>query len=170
MLFGVITQSPNPILPATGEIVWSVISFAILLVVLGKVAFPPVSRMMAKRSEAIRSDLEEAERAKREAELLRHEASQRLEGARDEAHRILEEAREVGESLRAEALTRAHDEANQIVMAARASLSAERSRLVAELRAETTGLALDLAQRIIASEIDRAQVDPLIEQFIAEGS
>ncbi len=170
MLFGVVTQSPNPILPATGEIIWSVISFVILVVVLAKVAYPPVAKMMAKRSETIRSDLEEAEHTKREAELLREEASKRLEGARDEAQRILQDAREVGESLRAEAVAKANEEASQIIGAARTSLGAERSRLVAELRAETTGLALELARRIIAAEIDRASVDPLIEQFIAEGS
>lgn len=49
MITAVVTQSPNPILPSTGEIVWSVISFVILLVVLAKVAFPPVARMMAQR-------------------------------------------------------------------------------------------------------------------------
>jgi RNA polymerase-binding transcription factor DksA len=69
-VLGVVTQSPNPILPSTGEIIWSVISFAILLALLVKFAFPPVAGMLQKRSEKIRTDLEAAEAARREAEAL----------------------------------------------------------------------------------------------------
>jgi F-type H+-transporting ATPase subunit b len=168
MLEAVATQSPNPILPSTGEIVWSVISFAILLAVLAKVAFPPVARIMAQRSERIREDLEAADAARREAEALRAQREAELQGARDDARRILDEARHAAEALRAEAERRAREEAQQIRAQVEAQLAAERAQVVRALRAEVADLAVDLAGKIIERELDRAASDPLIEAFLRE--
>lgn len=168
MLEAVVTQSPNPILPSTGEIVWSVISFVILLVVLAKVAYPPLARMMAQRSDRIRADLEAADAARREAEALRAERERELQGAREEARRILDEARHTAEALRQEASERARAEAEAIRAQVEAQLAAERVQLVRSLRAEVADLAVDLAGKIVARELERSSFDPLIEAFLRE--
>jgi F-type H+-transporting ATPase subunit b len=168
LVLGVVTQSPNPILPSTGEIIWSVISFAILLALLVKFAFPPVAGMLQKRSEKIRTDLEEAEAARREAEALAAERRQALEEARAEGQRIIEDARATGAALREEALRAAQQEASALKEQANRQLAAERARLVLELRTELAATAVDLAGRILAKELAHDEVDPLVEQFLQE--
>ncbi|MHB8190021.1 MAG: F0F1 ATP synthase subunit B [Ferrimicrobium sp.] len=170
MLVGVVQQSPNPILPSSGEMIWSVISFAILLVVLAKFAFPPIAKAMTRRSETIRNDLETAEQVRREAEAVLRQREVALGEARQQAHQIVEDSRAVGEALRAEAVARGEREVVVLHEQARAGLAAERSRLVIELRTETTALALELARRILVQEIERTSVDPLIEAFLQEAS
>src|SRR5690349_8311084 len=56
-------EAPNPILPATNEIIWGGLAFLILLVVMWKFALPPVRKTMEARSDRIRNDLMQAEAA-----------------------------------------------------------------------------------------------------------
>lgn len=163
-----VSQSFNPILPSAGEIIWSVLSFAVLLVVLVKVAFPPVAAMMSKRSERIREDLEAAEQARREAAELLAQREGELAGARVEAQRIIDDARVLAEQLKSEIVGRGHQEVEAYKAQNEAQLAAERNRVVLELRTEVAGLAIELASRILSQEIEQSEVDPLVEAFLAE--
>ncbi len=167
-MLAAVSQSFNPILPSAGEIIWSVLSFAILLVVLAKFAFPPVAAMMNKRSERIREDLEAAEQARREALALKAQREEELAGARMEAQRIVEDARLLAEQMKGEIVARGHQEIEASKAQNEALLAAERGRVVLELRAELAGLAIELSSRILAHELERSEVDPLVEAFLAE--
>ena len=168
MLFGVATQSPNPILPSTGEIIWSVISFAILLLLLVKYAFPPVAQMMNKRSEKIRGDLEAAEVARTEAEATLLARRQELDNARQEGQRIIEDARATADALGEQIVQEARREGEALREQAQAQIEAERSRLVLELRSDLASMAVELSSRILAQELSNMDVDPLVEAFISE--
>ena len=90
-------EAPNPILPATDELVWGSISFAALLFLLYKFAYPQIRQMLENRTERIRSDLQAAETAKGEAEQILAEYRAQLNDARAEAGRIIEEARQAAD-------------------------------------------------------------------------
>ena len=160
--------SSNPILPATGEIIWSVLSFALLLVVLGKWAYPPVKKMMADRADKIRGDLDAADLARAEAQRTLEEYREQLAQARREATRILDEARQTGEALRADLLAKAEGDAANVRARNEEALRVDRQRVIAELRSEVGSLALELAEKIIDAEVDRAASQALIDTFISE--
>ena len=61
-------KAKNPIVPETKEIVWAVISFAIVFALLAWKAWPAIKKAIADRETHIRTDLERAESAKTEAE------------------------------------------------------------------------------------------------------
>ncbi len=160
--------SSNPILPATGEIIWSVLSFGLLLVLLGKWAYPPVKKMMADRADKIRGDLDAAELAKAEAQRTLEEYREQLAQARRDATHILDEARQTAEALRVDLLAKAEEDAATIRVRNEEALRIERQRVIAELRAEVGSLALELAEKIIDAEVDRAASQALIDSFISE--
>lgn len=161
-------QSSNPIVPAPGEVIWSVVSFVVLMALLTKVAFPPVRKIMVARTEKIRLDIEGAEQARIDAEQVLSEYRKQLDEARKESGRLIEEARKTAEAIRDDLVAKAHEEAAEIKARADESLRAERDRVVAELKAQIGGLAVDLAGRIIEAEIERSSADPLVERFIAQ--
>ncbi len=162
------SQSSNPILPASGEIIWSVLSFFVLMAVLAKVAFPPISKMLKDRSEKIRGDIEAAEQARNEAELDRAKAEAQLGEARHESTRLMDEARKTAEVIKADLVKRAEAEVVEMRQRAEEALDAERQRLVFELRGDIADLALDLAEKILQEQLDRSSFDPLIASFLAE--
>ena len=57
-------EAPNPILPATDEIVWGTVSFVVLMLIMWKFAVPAIKKTMAARSARIESDLASADKAK----------------------------------------------------------------------------------------------------------
>lgn len=159
--------SSNPILPAPGEILWSVASFLVLLFVLGKFAYPPVRQIMADRAAKIRSDLDAAEMARAEAQRTLEEYREQLAQARRDAAHIVEESRKTAEALRSDLLAKAEQEAAELRARSEEALRFERQRVMAELRTEVGSLALELAEKIIDAEVDRAASQTLIESFIS---
>ncbi len=166
-IFGA-NQAFNPILPATGEIIWSVISFVVLLALLVKFAFPPVKKIMTDRTAKIRSDIEAAEMARLEAERVLAEYRSQLEEGRKEANRLVDEARKTAGLVREDLLKRAQEEAADIKRRADESLIIEKERVMSELRSSVGDLAVELASRVISYEIDRVSIDPLVVQFLSE--
>lgn len=164
----IFAASSNPILPATGEIIWSLLSFGVLMLLLAKWAYPPVKKMMTDRSEKIRGDLDAAELARTEAQRTLEEYREQLAQARRDATHILDEARETAEAVRAELLAKAEEEAAGVRARNEEALRIERQRVIAELRSEVGSLALELAEKIIDAEVDRAASQALIDSFISE--
>src|SRR5205823_3992714 len=94
-------KTKNPLIPATNELVWGTVAFALLLVVLWRVGvFKRITQMLQERTERIQGNIEKAEQARQEAERQLEEYRKRLDAARDEARKIIDEAKEIGEQLR----------------------------------------------------------------------
>lgn len=162
------TQSSNPILPSTPEVIWSVISFTLLMVLLVRFAFPPVKAAMDNRTRKIQDDLDSAENARVDAQRVLGEYKEQLNEAKKEATRIIEEARKTSEVLRRDLLNRAEQEGAELRVRHALELDAERARLLTELRLEMASLAIDIAERVLRAEVDRSAADLLVEQYLGE--
>jgi len=161
-------ESPSPILPATNELVWGILSFAILLILLKKFAFPGVMKAMAGRTERIRANLDDAERVKTEAAGVLSQYQAQLTDARNESNRIIEEARATAEGLRRDLMARAETEVAELRQRTRDDIASAQDRATADLSAKVGALAIELAEKVVAANLDRDTNMRLIEQFIAE--
>jgi len=161
-------QSKNPILPSTPEIVWGAISFAIVFVVMAKLAYPAINKAMKARTENIRGNIDEADRVRTEAESILEEYQRQLADARNEANRIIEEARQAAESVRGDLVRRAEEEVAELRRRNTEDLVAALERIVGQLQSQVRTLAIDLAERVVGSNLDRDQNLRLVDQFVAE--
>jgi len=159
-------ESPNPILPATNEIIWGGLAFLILLFVLWKFALPPVRKTMEARTERIRNDLMQAEAARVEAEgvLARYQAQ--VADSRAEGQRIIEESRQAADALRADLERRAQADIAEIRQRAEADVESSKQQALADVRAEVASLALGAAERVVERSLDRETQLQLIENYI----
>ncbi len=156
------------LLPETSELIAGVIAFVIIFYFAWRWVFPTLTKTLEARQAAIRADFEAAEKAKIEAESLKNDYQAQLAQARDEASRIVEEARQAGESVRAEVVARAENEATAIKERAAADMSGERERVAAALRREVADLSLDVAEKVIGGSLDRSSQQTLVDQYIDE--
>jgi F-type H+-transporting ATPase subunit b len=159
-------EAPNPILPATSELVWGTISFAALMFILYKYAYPQVRKMMDNRTERIRSDLQAAESAKGEAEQVLAEYRAQLNDARAEAGRIIEEARQAADRLKRDQETRLQTELAELRARAVADIESAKSQAVSDLRGEVAQLAIGAAETVVQRSLDEATQTQLIEDYI----
>ncbi len=63
-------DAPNQLLPEVNEIIWGGIGFLIVFLFISKFGFPAIKQGMNDRTESIRADLEEAEKAKVDAQAV----------------------------------------------------------------------------------------------------
>lgn len=161
-------DAPSPILPATNELIWGGITFTVLLLAMAKFGLPAVRNMMDERTQRIRGDLDAAETAKTEAVGIREEYSRQLADAKAESGRIIEEARQAADAVRRDLIARAETEAAELRQRNAEQLDAERARIMAELRGQVATLAIELAEKVVESNLDRDTNTRLIESYIQQ--
>ncbi|MEO5842305.1 MAG: F0F1 ATP synthase subunit B [Acidimicrobiales bacterium] len=159
-------EAPSPILPATNEIIWGVISFAVLAVALMKFAVPALQKGMAARSEKVRTDLAAAEKSKADADTMLADYRAQLADARNESNRMLEEARRSADALRADLQSRAQVEIAELRARAAADVEAAKVSAIADLRTEVASLAIGAAETIVQHSLDRETQVQLVENYI----
>ena len=160
------TAPSNPILPDTSELVWATLSFLILLVLMWKFAFPGVKKAMDARTERIRTNLDDAERVKTEAQTILEEYQRQLSDAKSEANRIIEEARQTADSLRRDLMTRAESEVAELRQRSQEDIQAAQERALAELRARVAEIAIGAAEVVVKKSLDRQTNLQLVEEYI----
>lgn len=156
------------LLPESSELIAGIIAFSIIFFFAWKWVFPTISKTLESRQAAIKADYEAAEAAKVEAEGLKNDYQAQLAQAREEAGRIVEEARQAGESVRAEVVARADVEAAALKERAAADMSGERDRVAASLRREVADLSLDVAEKVVGTSLDRSSQQALVDRYIDE--
>ncbi|MCT1830204.1 F0F1 ATP synthase subunit B [Brevibacterium luteolum] len=161
--------TPNPLLPATYDIVWSAVIFLVILVVFWKFVLPTFNRVLDERAEKIQGGIEKAERVQAEADAALAEYQKQLADGRAEAARMRSEAQEEGAQIIAEMKQQANAEAERIISQAKAQIEAEKQAAMVELRGDVGGLATDLASRIVGESLtDDARSAQVVDRFIAD--
>ncbi len=152
----------------TGLIIWTIISFFLLLALLWKVAFPQILKAMKKREETIRQQLEETQKTKKEAESLLEEYKRQLAEARSEAQKIINDGKSLGENMRKEIVQKAQQESNQIVKRAQEEIELQKQKAILELQEKIADLSIMAASKIINKSLDTADHRRLVEEYISK--
>ena len=149
-----------------GLIIWTVITFIILLVVLRKVAWGPVLAALEQREHTIRNSLEEAQRARQEGEQLLAQHQQMLADANRDVARLLEQGREEAERLRVSLTEQAREEAQRLTEVARREIIRERQLAMQELKNTAADLALAAAGRLLNTAMTTEDHRRLVTEFL----
>ena len=139
--------APNPLLPATAEIIVGSIAFLLLFLVMRSKVVPMFEKAYAERSAAIEGGIARAEQAQAEAKVALEQYTRQLASAQDEAQELREAAR--------------------ITAAAHASIEAERQQAITSLRNEVGALAVELASKIVGEALDdQARQSRIVDRFL----
>jgi F-type H+-transporting ATPase subunit b len=159
-------EAPNPILPEVNELIWGGISFLLLFLLLAKFGFPAVKQGMNARTERIRSSIDEADQAKAEAQTILEDYQRQLADARNEAARIIEEARQTADNLRKEQETRLQAELDEMRERATEQNRLASERVMTEVGDQVKALAIELAEKVVEANLDRDANLRIIENYI----
>ena len=159
-------KAPSPLAPEPNEIIWGSLAFAVLFGFFLWKGIPAVKNMEKAREDRIRNDLESAERTRAEAEAEKAQYDASLADSRNEAARIIDEARASADTVRRDLIARAEAEAQEIRDRATADIANQRSQAMASLRDEVAQLSIDLAGRIVEKNLDSDTNRELVNSFI----
>ena len=142
------------------------INFGILVFVLTKFLYRPMLKLLDERRQKIAEGLaqaEEAAKARRETEEWRKLEEQKL---RQEADRILAEAKTQGEALQENITAKAFEEANRIREQTRKDLERERQRVFQEAQKELAGLAIFAAEKVLERSMSDEDTKKAAEEAV----
>lgn len=162
-------KEPSILLPATYDVVWSLVVFIIVFLLFWKYVLPKFQEVLAEREDRIKGGIERAEVAQKEAKAALEKNNAELAEARAEAAEIREAARARGKEIEAESRARAEEESRRIVEAGEKQLLASREQVVSELRNEMGQNSINLAERLLGTELsDSTRRSNTIDEFLSE--
>src|SRR2546425_5270474 len=150
-----------------GLIFWTIVVFAILLVLLWKLGLPALLKSVEERERRIQQQLEEAERARAEAARLLEEQKRTMAGARAEAQEIVAKAKSVAEKEREALLAKAREQYEQLLARARKEIEGEKEKAILELRREAVDLSIAAASKLIEANLDSEASRRLVLEYLA---
>jgi F-type H+-transporting ATPase subunit b len=146
---------------------WTAVVFLCLLTILWKFAWGPLTAAIDKRERGIADQIADAEAANQKAKDVLTDYEQKLTAAQNEVRGIVEQGRRNAEKL-----------GRQLIEKAKEQAAAEHARAIREIETATDAAAKDLANRSAAMAVDLAgkivasQLNPkdharLIEQAVS---
>ena len=147
-------------------VVWTTVTFALLIVVLGKFAWGPILQMLETRERTIADAIESAKRERAEAEKAAAEMRASLEKAQAEAAELVRRNQQEVAAAKAELMAQARKQSEEMVAQARITIQEERRAAVAELRAQVVDLAIAAAERLLATQMDEKKQRQLVEEYL----
>ncbi len=149
-----------------GDSLIQLLAFIILLALLKKYAWAPLVKLMKDREEHVASEIESAEKARKEANELLQEYKELMKNARVEAQQFIENAKKQGESQYKEIIEQAREEAERIKESARLEIQSEKEKAVHELREQVASLSVMIASKVIEKELSEEDQEALIQEYI----
>ena len=160
-------ESVNLLSPNTGLMFWTLLIFIVLMFVLARFAFKPLTAAVEAREKALEEAIAAAKRDREEAAKLLEEQRHAVDVSRADAQRLIAEARTTGEKLRGEMLQETKLQQHELLERARIEIDLERKRAIADLRREAVDLALAGASKVIERNLDDQTNRKLVESFLA---
>jgi F-type H+-transporting ATPase subunit b len=151
-----------------GLIIWTWLTFLIVLVILRKVAWGPLLKSVEDREKNIVNAIESAKRERAEAEKLLSEQKSAIAQARQEAAEQVRKTQAEMEKFRDEVMGKARKEADDLKADAKKAIDEERQKAIAELKAESARLAVQVAEKLLGERLDDAKHQQLAQQFVSD--
>jgi len=154
--------------PSISDLVFPVINFLLFVFILYRYVIPTVRDALRQRREKITLALEEAKRAKEEAERLRKDYELKLAGLAAEQEKIQEQALEAAERER----RRIVEEARQMAERVKSEVQQIAQREVEEarrtLRQEAANQAVRIATELVQSRLTQTDHRRFVQDLMTE--
>lgn len=145
----------------------AVANVIILFVLLRIFLFKPINKIMDERTQSVQKNIDDAEKAKKEADELRQQYEDSISEAKEEANRIIMKAHDDAETERANIIQKSHEEADQIVNAASETIENERRRVLQQAQSQIADLAIEAASKIVGANLDDDKNRQLVDKFLS---
>ena len=147
---------------------FTLVNTVVLFLVMKKLLWGPIMKMIKDRQQEIDDMYAEADRAKTDASALRTEYEEKLAVAAQTSERIVKEAVERGQNREQDIIRQANAEADAILQKAQADIAQEKKKALNDAKNEIAGLAMDIAGKVVGHSLTDTEQEKLVDRFIEE--
>ena len=128
----------------------------------------PVTKMIQDRQKEIDDMYSEADTARASAKAMEEEYQGKLSDARATSEQIVRDAVSRGQAREEEIIRQASPEARAMMDKAAADIALEKKKAINDAKDEIAGIALEIAGKVVGSQLSDADQTKLVAQFIDE--
>lgn len=148
------------------QLATQIFNFLIMVALLSRFLYKPILKALKDRRDKIAEGLAYADKMKAEVEKTESKRLAVISTAREEAGRIIEEAKKAGKSVEADIIAKAHEEARGIVEKGKADVEMERGDMEKKLKEHLIELAEAIAVKVLESTISAGSHRAIINKKI----
>lgn len=144
------------------------IAMLVMFTFLSYFLFNPARDLLKKRQEKIKSDIDSADKDKKDAAALKADYDGKLKNIDKEAEAILSEARKKALQNEAKIIEEAKAEAARIIARANHQAELERQAAADDMKKEMITVASLMAQKLVSQTVDAKLQDELVDEALKE--
>lgn len=148
------------------HIIATIANLLILALIIKKLLFKPVQKVLAERQGQVDDIYRNAEEANAQAEVDKKLYSEKLAGAKEEAESIVKAATQRADRLGDEIIENANRKAADTLKKAEAEIEQEKKKAMNELKNEISEISVQIAESVVGREISEDDHRELIDSFI----
>lgn len=146
--------------------VFQICNLLLQLFLFKKFLYKPVMNILAKRQATADAQIRDAKQSREEAEAIKAEYQENMAQAKAQASQILANAQQTANARSEEIVRAAQAQAVEIKNKAEADIAQERKQAVNQIKDEIGDMALEIAAKVVEREINSADHQALINEFI----
>jgi F-type H+-transporting ATPase subunit b len=158
----------NLLNPDKGLIIWTIVTFFVLVLILSKVAWKPLLAALQEREDGIRKAIDDAAASRQSAEHMKTQLEQELAKAQDKAAQMLSQAQGEAQKLREQMLKDTEAEARRLTEQTKRQLEEEKTKLSRELKADVAGLSVRVAEKLLRHSMNAKEQENLVAGFMKD--
>ncbi|MFH0733558.1 MAG: F0F1 ATP synthase subunit B [bacterium] len=151
-----------------GLIIWTTVTFICLLLILKKVAWKPILNSLSLRETSIADALAKAELARKETEELIAKNKADMAKYDEEAQKVVAEAREYGENLKAQIEVQSKATAKKMIDDAKSEIERKQQEAFMNLKEQVADIAIKTAEKIIKANLNNEKQTEIVNRYIDE--
>jgi F-type H+-transporting ATPase subunit b len=156
------------ITPNVGLMVWTIVVFAISLVVLRRWVFPLIGQALDARAKTIAGEIDAAADLRKEADQVLEDYRERLKEARTQAEGIEQRAHQTAKSHEHEAREQAKEILAEAAKKAERDIEAATKRALDDIRREVADLTIMATEKVTRKTLNEADQRRLVEEALGE--
>lgn len=144
------------------------LTFFLLLVILYKFAFKPILAALDAREESIGRSVKEAQRIKEELVAIEEKRNEIMRQAQFESKRIIDDSRKAAVEAAKTITHKAREDSQILLENAKREIDEIRDSVQSQLKEQSIRIAVELASKLIAENLDEEKNKNLINRYIGK--
>ena len=144
------------------------VNFVLLLLILQRLAYKPVLKMLKDRSDKIEKSLKQEKKIEEELKNTEEIKLAEIKKTKEEAQVIIKEAHETAQKRSQESIEKTEIKTQEIIDKAKKEIISEKERSIRAAKKEIADVSIQIAEKIISSEIDKNKQKDLIDNTLGK--
>ena len=148
---------------------WVAISFILFFALLVYFKIPQkINEILSQLISNIKNEIDESEKLRNEAKTLLDNSQAKLDNARNETNKIIDQAKKDSERLVIELNEKFHKSAEMKKKLAEAKINQMKEAAIKEIKDTSIKIAVDSVKKIISTSVDKKKLDAIFEKNLEE--